>query len=277
MATTNDERVIAEALFQQAQLARDVLIAMHDGLLDRPIAGSERLRAIREAQYRATLWSVSIGKMNHANDVQAIHAGARTLAEIAVDMALLHADKTEASATKLVAYEWEQKLTAAHKYRDYARERGATPEFQPLIDFLHMPKAVAVEHERSTHWPTKNGKTRDRAPQTWTGNDALANARHADAVGCSCWTRVGSLYQQYAEQNSRLNWGTHGSGAVLFRGVSSSMDALYAVALREAIAGFAVCIGITICEFPSVCDLPKVHAATALLRAHAESLPMLNQ
>src|SRR5205809_1108702 len=76
---------------------------------------THRDEAIRGLWFRAFAWMRSIEQLNGAGHFQAISAGLRALLEIAVDLILLHHDKTNGLGWKIQQWGTSERMKAAEQ------------------------------------------------------------------------------------------------------------------------------------------------------------------
>jgi hypothetical protein len=207
-----------------------------------------RVRALREAFGRAMSWVRSLAKLNQMSDIQAFHAANRALLEIAVDSVLLHADKTDESALKLLGYEESGFLKYVNTYKDFIKRRKIEPD-PAYAGLLAVSEATLdrIKADRRRLWAT------DKHPDRWTGRGSLLeDVLEADQRSrCACWSSLGSLEQAYAERYQPLNWLTHGSAATGMRHIPD-LDVLNSVALRDSLFLAEVVLKVGTHEFPEV-------------------------
>lgn len=263
-----DARTLAAYFFQNTAPMRDVLEEFNRQIHALNTTG-HRARALRESFERAVAWVRSLAKLDQESDVQARYAALKALSEIATDLALLHHDKTDGGALKLLAYERSQKLHSAHKYKRYLEYRKREPDdaYKSLLEFAEQ-HGDEIKAERQTLW------NRSDNPPTWTGKGIEEDVRVADNNRCECWAGLSSsLEELYAERNAQMNWGAHGSGAALFRGLDD-LHGANATALRDALWAADVCLHIMSHEFPEAFNQPTVRARVERLVVHLKKDPI---
>jgi hypothetical protein len=222
--TTTDAFAIAAGLFEDMITLRDF---MRDKV--RPVVerfDKERDGTVRGLFLRAQGWLGTLAELKEPQHFQAALAGTRTLLEIAIDLALLHHDRTSFTPAKMVAWERSAKLRAAERTQTCFAGRPLPPEHQPRIDFVNNHGA-AIRVERAALWPGR--KRPDSHPDRWTGRSLDADAKAADRLGGY------GLRDYYDGRFAELCWGTHGSGLAGVRFISEDQfPGLIAFAFNDA-------------------------------------------
>jgi len=95
-------------------------------------------------------------------------------------VALLHADKTTASAEKMQAWERHELLRSAQALRGYLDRMKMTPtdKEQDIIDFIAREEPN-IQAEVARHFGGK------KAPQRWFNKPLLDAAKDADQKACA--------------------------------------------------------------------------------------------
>jgi hypothetical protein len=208
-----NERNVAEGLFRGVVLIADYMREANQNLLDTLMDPSERETAMHGSFLRAASWMMSLKKLKHPSDVQAIVTCNRSLLEITVDIILLHGDKTEAAASRMYWWEESAKLKSAEAIVAYY-SKGVPDAYSPQIGFIANRKAM-IEAQRTALW---NG----RHPIRWTDRNLLEDVREADRVpGAEVGKERGhTLTEYYETEYRRMNWYVHGSALASVRGLA---------------------------------------------------------
>lgn len=172
-----------------------------------------RDEALQGLWQRSLAWMLTLERLNHAKYFQAIVAGNRALLEIAVDIILLHKDKSNLSGWKLHSWAESEKLKAASHILRFLDEAGEVipDEYRPLKDFVQRQKTI-IEKRRQDLW----GKTTH--PPRWTGKSNLfEDVVHADQLFSKEIQQdlKTSLTRYYRTEYPRMNWQIH-SGTAAF-------------------------------------------------------------
>lgn len=147
-------------------------------------------------------WLQTLSELKHPQHFQAAQAGTRTLLEIAIDLALLHHDRTHQTPAKILAWERSAKLNAAERTRRCFDGRELPAEHVERVAFIDR-EGASVRAERALMWPNRKPESH---PQRWTGRALNEDATAADQFG-----RYG-FADFYDGRFAELCWGTHGSG-----------------------------------------------------------------
>ncbi|MEY4511269.1 MAG: hypothetical protein RLZZ450_3391 [Pseudomonadota bacterium] len=191
---------------------------------------------------RAMGMANSLSRLDHPLDYQLVMAGVRTLFEMAVDLTLINSGKD--TLEKLELWEHSALLEHAHALKRRHEEKPSFPLASELTGFL--ARASPILEGRELHWrrpapkqapPAPSGpcerckreheargqRAAKRAaeptehPDRWTNRTLYQDALEADnAPG------AGDLVDFYVTMNRMLCWGTHGSGAVGVRNITTA-------------------------------------------------------
>lgn len=168
---------------------------------------------------RALAWMQSLEALNHTKHYQAISTGNRALLEIAVDLILLHHDKTNRSGWKMLWYAESEKLKSAYLAMKYFNEKGiAIPDvYKPLEEF-YLSNNIQIDNMRRFLWTNKKKPLKAEHPKRWTGRSDLSkDIEEADKLFSSAIVAdLGmTLTQYYRTEYSKMNWHIH-SGVASF-------------------------------------------------------------
>jgi len=181
---------------------------------------------VRGLFLRGQAWMGTLAELKHPQHFQAALAGTRTMLEIAIDLALLHHDRTNFTPAKILAWERSSKLKAAERAQRAFAGQPLPPEQRAKIDFANNFGA-SIRAERATVWP---GRTRsDSHPDRWTDRSLEADAEAVDRLGGY------GLRDYYDGRFAELCWGTHGSGLAGVRFIpEDTFPALIGMAFEDA-------------------------------------------
>lgn len=169
---------------------------------------NDRDIAILSAHLRSHAWMVSLTKLNHASDLQAVACGCRSLLESVVDMALLASDSTNRSGEKIRWWDLSARYQMAVSFLQY-EPTGKSADL--ARDFMQRNKTF-VEGLRTNLWP----QWKNRHPRRWTGsNDIKPDILTVDGGPFAEVIRQNlraPLFDYYATEYQRLNKTIHASG-----------------------------------------------------------------
>lgn len=205
-----DSEAFAEGCFSSVQIVCEYMKNRWNNLIDpilpKPQTGF-RDACIKSLCLRAVAWMQTLEKMNHTVCFQAVVSSNRSLLEIAVDLILLHYDKTNLSGWKMHWWGQSEKLKACEETIDFYRENGIPlPDmYEARQDFIHREKAD-IERMRTTLWPTKSGH-----PRRWTGKDLKDDIKQAsDLHGNLVKKDLGvTLRELYQTEFRFMSWHAH--------------------------------------------------------------------
>ena len=190
---------------------------------------------IKSSYLRAHGWMLSLSKLNHPSDIQAVACGCRSLLECAVDIILLASDSTNRSGEKMRWWDLSARFQMAIAFLQFEqRGHGKSWAKQSI-----QRNETFVKEVRTNLWPQwkdpKNGQPRH--PPRWTGsNDIQNDIREADRRKFQGIVREnlnGTLLGYYGSEYQLLNKTIHGSGKL---GVEGSPQM---ISLRAAHACWA--------------------------------------
>lgn len=182
------------------------------GLEERPETRDRDVNII-SSYLRAHAWMLSISKLNHPSDLQAVACGCRSLLECAVDMILLADDSTNRSGERMRWWDLSARFQMAIAFLEF-EHKGKEKSW--AREFIQRNETF-VRDLRTNLWPQWKDKSgKPRHPPRWTeSNDIKADIVTAD----------GSQFQEIIRQNlnqtflgyygseyQRLNKAIHGSG-----------------------------------------------------------------
>src|SRR5258705_8907065 len=101
---TND---LAERHYRWLARVANYVQRVHREQIETQLRPSSSETCLRGLFLRATLWLLTMKKLNKASDLQALAGGTRAMVEIAVDMLLIHADKEIESSLQQMHW-WAQ-------------------------------------------------------------------------------------------------------------------------------------------------------------------------
>ena len=161
---------------------------------------------------RVFFWLNTLNRLDQTRDFQAFGSANRALLEIAVDLSLLHQDKTNSSGWKMWWWSESEKLQGAEQIVRFFTEQSLDiPDvYSEQQEFIKRKKTHVVEM-RSILW---NGKH----PKRWTGNGNLFDDLViADTfLGNTASEILGkSLTEYYRTEYKKMNWYIH-SGVASF-------------------------------------------------------------
>lgn len=134
--------------------------------------------------------------------------------EFAVDIILLHHDKTNTSGWKIFQWSQSEKLKAAETIVNFFKADFPPDQFEAQTKFYAQQKTF-IEESRKTLWGVV------KHPARWTGrSDLFRDIVEADKLSASVIENtIGmSLARYYRTEYRKLNWFIH-SGAAAFGGL----------------------------------------------------------
>jgi hypothetical protein len=166
---------------------------------------------------RAYAWMNTLARLNDPLDFQAISVGNRALLEIAVDLVLLHNDKTNGSGWKMHWWAMSEKLKASEQIIKFYEDSGLPlPGQYEVQEIFLRDESAGVTMMRSSLWP--NRKNPSQHPARWTGNGNLGDdILEADRLyGPAIKEDLGSTLEEfYRTEYRKMNWRIH-SGSAAF-------------------------------------------------------------
>lgn len=172
----------------------------------------ERDICIKGLWSRAYLWLYSLNRLKETKDFQTFGSANRALLEIAIDLSLLHQDKTNSSGWKMRQWSLSEKLQGAEQIvKFYSEQNVDIPDtYSEQQEFIKWEKEHILEM-RKVLW---NGKH----PLRWTGNRYLSeDVKNADAFLGKRFSEVlgKPLLEYFQTEYKRMNWYVH-SGVASF-------------------------------------------------------------
>jgi hypothetical protein len=214
MMTIEEYKAAAEGFYRGAVLVADFMQELSSNLLGTLINVSNREENTMGMFLRAKAWMLTLKKLNNPVAFQAIVSCNRALLEIAVDMILLHHDKTDASWWKMQCWEQSAILKVSEQLKAYFDRRNVKvpARYNPQLDFIRDNKTL-IEAQRLNLWGKKNH------PMRWTGNNLLHDSELADQYwGTAIKEEIGTtLIEFYETEYRRMNLNVHGSALAAIR------------------------------------------------------------
>ncbi len=201
----------SELAHTQAYVACRCTEQFFRGLIDRVEAATKfadtepmpvqlRLSALYGFYDRMVSWLTSVTKLRAPIDVQALAVAARTMFELAVDIAIAHNTPNDRPFEKIFYWERSSLLKQAERIRRHYNGRDLPKDLREWIDFLDTPEATALRGYRNRWW---NGKH----PSRWTGSNLEEDADRAEGY----FSEV-KFSDMYTDRHAVYCWDTHGSG-----------------------------------------------------------------
>lgn len=218
----------------------------------------ERDQCMKALFLRAHAWMKSLTKLNQPSDVQAISTATRTLLETAVDMILLHHDKSNEGGLKMYWWGMSERIRSAEILVDFHRRRNqSVPDaYKPLEDFYNNEKQI-VDDKRLNLWPGR--KKPLEHPRRWTGNNDLsADVKEADKLfGKTAAADLGmTLKEFYRTEYRRINWYVHSGVAGVWNISPSGFHIFCGLAFYWCANLAMLCTKIILSDFGFVDHLP---------------------
>lgn len=164
---------------------------------------------------RACAWMNTLARLNDPLDFQAVSVGNRALLEIAVDLVLLHNDKTNGPGWKMHWWGLSEKLKASEQIIRFYKDKGLpVPDQYEAQEIFLRDESAIVTRMRSTLWP--NRKNPSQHPPRWTGNGNLGDdIFEADRLyGPTIEEDLGSTFEEfYRTEYRKMNWRIHSGTA----------------------------------------------------------------
>jgi hypothetical protein len=168
---------------------------------------------IKSSYLRARGWILSLSKLNHPSDIQALACGCSSLMECAVDTVLLANDPTNQSGERMRWWDLSARyqMAIAVMQADY---RGQGKKWAKA--FISRNESF-VTQLRKNLWPQcKDRHGKPRHPRRWTGStDIQPDIRAADGTKFKRIVRDNlneTLLRYYGSEYQYLNKTIHGSG-----------------------------------------------------------------
>lgn len=226
-----------------------------DPILPNPQTG-HRDACIKSLYLRALAWMQTLEKMNHAVCFQAVVSSNRSLLEIAVDLILLHHDKSNHSGWKMYCWGLSEKLKGCEETVSFYQDSNLElpDQYEPRRDFIQREK-WNIEHFRKALWPTKTGH-----PRRWTGQDLKADIREADRLyGNLVKDELGVILSElYVTEFRQMSWQVHSGIAGVNNLPADTFNLLCGIAfMRSADLGM-LSTKIVLNDFGLTAQLPKL-------------------
>jgi hypothetical protein len=164
---------------------------------------------------RAYVWMQTLARLNDPLDFQAVSAGNRALLEIAVDLVLLHHDKTNESGWRMHWWGVSEKLKASEQILDFYKTKNLNlPDRYEAQKQFYDGECANVLRMRAALWP--NMKNPSHHPSRWTRNGNLfddilrADQLHGSAIEKEMGS---SLEEYYRTEYRKINWRIHSGTA----------------------------------------------------------------
>jgi hypothetical protein len=204
----------ASGRFQGVQIVAGYMkdrFSLIEGVLEKPET-SDRESCLKGLWTRAYAWMQSLAKLNGPLDFQPVSVGNRALLEIAVDMILLHHDKTNESGWKMRSWGESERMKAAQQIVNFYKEEGIPiPDVFKTVKNFFDKEQLNVDSKRKTLWPCKD-RSKSAHPNRWTGNSEFSkDVEKADQLYCKVVkAELGfTLTEYYKTQYRRICWLVH--------------------------------------------------------------------
>lgn len=233
-ATDTDVMALTNMHFEDCKTVLEFMQTKVRPVIERFSKNDHADGTVKGAFLRAQAWLATFSKLDDPSHFQAVIAGTRTLFEIAIDLTLMHHDRTAYPVEKMFAWEESAKLKAAERTRDfYANAGRSVPDhLEPRVDFIAR-QDTRIAASRLKWWPRADGVT-GRHPDRWTGRSLPEDASAADAFAPY------GFREFYDGRFAELCWGTHGSGLAGVRYLTpEAFPGICAMAFEDA-AEFAM-------------------------------------
>lgn len=250
-----ESKAFATGLFQGAQI---VSFYMKDRcpLIRGVIIKSEtghRETCLKGLWMRAYAWMQTLEKLNSPLDFQAVSVANRALLEIAVDLVLLHHDKTNESGWRMFWWSLSEKLKASEQIVNFYTEQGlAVPDTYEAQETFYRDEKSIVESMRITLWPNKKNPSKAVHPDRWTGNSNLfPDIEKADELyGSVIKADIGStLVEYYRTEYRKMNWRIHSGVAGFWNQPPASFNLVCGFALKCCADLGMLCTKIVLADF----------------------------
>ncbi len=208
-------RIYANATFEGVRALR-VFSEIHlRGVLQGLLATTERERAVLRLYYRLAAYLASVHRLDSPIHFQSIAGAARSVFELALDLALLGADTTTESVDRLAAFTRVERYRVAKRLVDFYASHPLPPDFNIAEQRRVCSDAAeeaAVEALIVQYWGRdRNGDL--NWPIHWSCfRDARGRARHV----------AESWEERYVRYYYVLSWHVH-SGAVGVAGLAQDV------------------------------------------------------
>jgi hypothetical protein len=208
-------RIYANATFEGVK-ALHVFSEIHlRGVLQGLLATTDRERSVLHLHYRLAAYLASAHRLNSPIHFQSIAGTARSIFELALDLALLGADTTTESSDRLTAFTRVERYRVAKRLVDFYASHPLPPDFNITEQRRVCSDAAeeaAVEALVVQYWGRDRSGRLNR-PMHWSRfRDARGRARHV----------AGNWEERYVRYYYVLSWHVH-SGAVGVAGLAQDV------------------------------------------------------
>lgn len=208
---------------------------------------------------RAISWTSSLKRLNTNQDFQALVACVRALFEIAVDLSLMHIDKTDSVCKRMRWWEESSKLKTAEALQRYYQtlDKPIPEEYDSEIEFIEKNKDK-IELKRKQLWPNHRGKHHGNR---WTGANLLEDSKLVDSHIREFIVDEFemSLTEFYETEYRRLNWYVHGSALTGVAGLPfESFHRVCALSYKWSADLAMLCIKIVLTDFQFTKHCPSL-------------------
>ena len=208
-------RIYANATFESVRALR-VFHEIHlRGVLQGLLAATAREQAALRLYYRMAAYLASVRRLDSPIHFQSIAAAARSVFELALDIALLSGDTTTESVDRMTAFTRVERYRVASRLVDFYANRPVPPNFSITEQrrlCADATEGAAVEALILQYW----GRDRNGSlnwPAHWSRfRDARGRARHV----------APNWEDRYVRYYSILSWHVH-SGAVGVAGLAQDV------------------------------------------------------
>ena len=216
-------RLCANATFEGIKALRVFSEAHLRGVLQGLLATTDREQAVLRLYYRLAAYLATVYWLDSPIHFQSIAAAARSVFELALDLAVIHVDATTESISRLNAFTRVERYRVAKRVVDFYANRPVPPDFNITAQrrvCADAAETAAVEGLISQYWGrSQNGDL--NWPTHWS--------RFRDARSRAC--HVGADWEErYVCYYSILSWHIH-SGVV---GVAGLAQELFDVFVADA-------------------------------------------
>jgi hypothetical protein len=220
-------RTFANATFEGVRALR-VFHEIHlRGVLQGLLAATERERAVLRLYYRLAAYLASVHRLDSPIHFQSIAAAARSIFELALDLALLDADTTTESVDRMTAFTRVERYRVAKRLVDFYANHPLPPDFSITEQrrvCADAAETAAVEALIVQYWGRdRNGDL--NWPIHWSRfRDARGRARQV----------AESWEERYVRYYYVLSWHIH-SGAVGVAGLAQDVFDIFVAGAHHLI------------------------------------------
>lgn len=122
-------RIFANATFEGVRALRVFHELNLRGVLQGLLAATEREQAVLRLYYRLAAYLASVHRLDRPIHFQSIAAAARSIFELALDLALLDADATTESVDRMAAFTRVERYRVAKRLVDFYANHALPPDF----------------------------------------------------------------------------------------------------------------------------------------------------